>query len=266
VVTLWDTTNGRNVGALRVRRQTAVGVLRVAFSPDGRTVAITPLSAHPDNEKARDGLDFDDLELWDVRARSWIRTVSGAGSGALIFEPDGRRLFVDKSSRGRILVDTATGEILQHSSDARAEGEILFIENMAAIGDVDGRLTFWDRELRRRLAPPQTAHTASINALVPYPPGALLATVADEGDLGIQLWDWRGYQRMAAPISFSTPSVPAVAFNRTALLVSSTDGSLREITVDPGTATAVICRRDGGLSPAEWQQHIPELAYQKTCH
>ncbi|MFI7709149.1 hypothetical protein [Nonomuraea sp. NPDC049480] len=43
-------------------------------------------------------------------------------------------------------------------------------------------------------------------------------------------------------------------------------GALREIIVDPGTATAVICGRDGGLSPAEWRQHIPELDYQKTCH
>ncbi|MGN9842436.1 nSTAND1 domain-containing NTPase [Nonomuraea sp. H19] len=265
VVTLWDATTGRNVGALRVRRQGAVGVLSMAFSPDGRTVAVAPLSANPDNEEALDGLLFDDLELWDVRARRWIRTVSGAGSGAMIFEPDGRRLFVDGSSKGRILVDTATGEIRRHSSDARAEGKTLFIENMAAIGDMEGRLTFWDRELRRPLAPPQ-GHTTSITALVPYPQGELLATVADEGEFGIQLWDWRGYQRIATPISFNTQSVPAVAFNRTALLVSSADGALREITVDPGTATAVICRRDGGLSPAEWQRHIPELAYQKTCH
>ncbi|TMR89428.1 WD40 repeat domain-containing protein, partial [Nonomuraea basaltis] len=266
VVTLWDATNGRNIGALRVRRQGAVGVLSVAFSPDGRTVAVAPLSANPDSEEALDGLEFDDLELWDVRARRWIRSVSGAGSGALIFEPDGRRLLVDGSSRGRILVDTATGAIRQYPSDARAEGEILFIGNTAAIGDKDGGLTFWDRELRRRLAPPQTADTSSINALVPYPQGELLATVSSEAQIGIQLWDWRGYQRIASPISFNTQSVPAVAFNRTALLVSSADGALREITVDSGTATAVICRRDGGLSPAEWREHIPELAYQKTCH
>ncbi|WP_164904045.1 helix-turn-helix domain-containing protein [Nonomuraea polychroma] len=266
VVTLWDATNGRNIGALRVRRQGAVGVLPVAFSPDGRTVAVVPLLPSPDNEAGFDDLTFDDLELWDVRARRWIRTVSGAGSGVLIFEPDGRRLLVDGSDKGRILVDTATGAIRQHSSDARAEGEILFIENRAAIGGDDGRLTFWDRELRRPLAPPQIADTKSIMALVPYRQGGLLATVGNGGDSGIQLWDWRGYQRIAAPISYTTQSVPAVAFNRTALLVSSADGALREITVDPGTATAVICRRDGGLSPSEWQQHIPELAYQKTCH
>ncbi|WP_127936573.1 hypothetical protein [Nonomuraea polychroma] len=120
--------------------------------------------------------------------------------------------------------------------------------------------------MRRPLALPQIADTASINALVPYPRGELLATVAREGEFGIQLWDWRGYQRIASPISFNTQSVPAVAFNRTALLLSSADGSLREITVDPGTAAAVICHRDGGLSPAEWQQHIPEVACQKTCH
>ncbi|MEV2273144.1 nSTAND1 domain-containing NTPase [Nonomuraea africana] len=258
MVTLWDVTNGRSIGAFRIRSQEAAGVMSLTFSPDGRTVAFAPFL------DTKEG--FDDLELWDVRARRWIRTVSDAGSGTMIFEPDGRRLFVDVSAPGRILVDTATGEIRQRSSDARAEGEILFIENIAAIGDVDGRLTFWDRELRRPLAPPQSAHTVPINALVPYPQGGLLATVADEGGSGIQLWDWRGYQRIAAPISFNTQSPPAVAFNRTALLISSADGALREITVDPGTATAMICRRDGGLSPAEWQEHIPELAYQKTCH
>jgi WD40 repeat protein len=261
VVTLWDVTNGRRVGAFRVRSQGAVGVMSLTFSPDSRTVAFVPLSPYPDDKEA-----IWDLELWDVRARRWLRTVAGAGSGIMIFEPDGRRLFVDVSPEGRILVDTATGEIRRRSSDARAEGEILFIENMAAIGDVDGRVTFWDRELRRPLSPPQTAHTASINALVPYPRGELLATVAGEGEYGIQLWDWRGYQRIASPITYHTRSVPAVAFNRTALLVSSADGALREITVDPGAATAVICRRDGGLSPAEWQAHIPELAYQQTCH
>ncbi|MEV0195058.1 helix-turn-helix domain-containing protein [Nonomuraea sp. NPDC050691] len=266
VVTLWDATNGRNIGALRVRRREAVGVLSVVFSPDGRTAAVVPVSAQRDDEEALDGLGLDDLELWDVRARRWIRTVAGAASDVLLFEPDGRRLLVDRSSKGRILVDTATGEIRRNSSDARAKGKILFIGNKAAIGGTDGRLTFWDKELRKPLAPPQSADTTSINDLVPYPRGQLLATVASEGQLGIQLWDWRGYQRIAAPISFNDQSMPAVGFNRTALLVSSIDGSLREITVDPGTATAVICHRDGGLSPAEWRQHIPELAYRKTCH
>ncbi|MBN6057644.1 helix-turn-helix domain-containing protein, partial [Nonomuraea sp. RK-328] len=266
VVTLWDAASGRNIGALRVRRQSAVGVLSVAFSPDGRTVAVTPLSANPGVREASHGLGFDDLELWDVRTRRWIRTVSGAGSGVLIFEPDGRRLLVDGSGKGRILVDTVTGEIRPRPSDARAKGNILFIEDMAAIGDVDGRLTFWDRELRRLLAPPQTAYSDSIDALVPYPQGELLATVAREGEFGIQLWDWRGYQRIASSFSYSSPSVPAVAFNRTALLISSADGALREIVVDPDTATAVICGRDGGLSPAEWKEHIPELTYRETCH
>jgi WD40 repeat protein len=183
------------------------------------------------------------------------------------FEPDGRRLFVDKTANGgRILVDTVTGEIVHHSLDVRAQGEILFTENVAATGDLDGRLTFWDRELRTSLAPPQSAHTAPIVALVPYPHGGLLATVADGGESDIRLWDWRVYQQIASPIGFNDQSAPAVAFNRTALLISSADGALREITVDPGTATAVICRRDGDLSPAEWQHHIPELAYPKTCH
>ncbi|WP_063780773.1 nSTAND1 domain-containing NTPase [Nonomuraea sp. SBT364] len=276
VVTLWDAASGRGLGALRARRQGAAGVLTAAFSPDGRTIAIVPLGAGPGGGRATGGLHVDDLELWDAGGGRWMRTVPGVGSGVLIFEPDGRRLLVDGSGKGRVLVDTATGEMVPHPSDARAKGRILFrgdsgdsgegvTGGTAAIGGTDGRLTFWDRMLRRPLAPPQTAYAASVEALVPYLGGELLATVAAEGEYGIQLWDWREFQRIAAPISYGSRSVPAVAFNRTALLISSADGSLREITVDPGAATATICRRDGGLSPAEWRQHIPELAYRATC-
>ncbi|MFI6744507.1 WD40 repeat domain-containing protein, partial [Nonomuraea sp. NPDC050451] len=266
VVTLWEVANGRSIGVLRVRRPGAIGVWSIAFSPDGRTVAVAPSTAKPGSDEAMDGQVLYDLELWDVRARRWLRTISEAGTGALFFEPDGRRLFVDGPIEDRMWVDTATGAIRRHPSDARTDGEILFIEDIAAIGDFDGRLTFWDRELRRPLAPPQNADAASIMTLVPYPQGELLATVASRGESGIQLWDWRRYQRIASPISYNAQSEPAVAFNRTALLISTADGALREITVNPGTAATVICHRDGDLSPAEWQRHIPGLVYQKTCH
>ncbi|GAA2207812.1 hypothetical protein GCM10009850_032700 [Nonomuraea monospora] len=259
VVTLWDTRDGRHLGAVRLRSPGAAGVLSVAFSPGGGTAAIATLKADPG------GPHIGDLELWDVRARSWIRTVPDAGAQALVFEPDGRRLLADGSSRGRILVDTATGAIRPHASDARTAGKILFAGDRAAVGGRDGNLTFWDKELRRPLAPPQTSYTAAVAALVPHPRGGLLATVGSEGELGIQLWAWSGYQRIASPITYHTRSVPAVAFNGTALLVSTEDGALREITVDPGAATTAICRRDGGLTPAEWRQHVPELEYRETC-
>ncbi|MCP2355394.1 WD40 repeat protein [Nonomuraea thailandensis] len=264
VVSLWDAANGRHLGALRAGGP-AAGVLSAAFSPDGGTVAIALLTAEPGGGKEPGRLLIGDLELWDVRARRRLRTVPDAGAQLMVFEPDGRRLLVDGSTKGRVLVDTATGEVRPHSSDARAQGKILFAGDTAAVGDRDGRLTFWDKGLRTPLAPPQTSYTTSVAALASYPRGGLLATVGGEGELGIQLWDWRGYLPIAYPISYHTPSVPAVAFNRTALLISSGDGALREITVDPGTAAASICRRDGALTPAEWRRHIPELPYRRTC-
>nr|SBO98048.1 High-affnity carbon uptake protein Hat/HatR [Nonomuraea gerenzanensis] len=264
VVTLWDAANGRALGALRVRGP-AAGVLSAAFSPDGGTVAIALLTPEPGGGQEPGRLLMGDLELWDVRGRRWLRTVPDAGARVLVFEPDGRRLLVDGSSRGRILVDTVTGEVRPHSSDARAEGKLLFSGDRAAVGDRDGRLTFWDKELRTPLAPPQTSYTTSVIALASSPEGGLLATVGSEGELGIQLWDWRRYQPIGYPISYHTRAAPVVAFNRTALLVSAGDGGLREIVVDPGTAAASICRRDGGLSPEEWRRHIPELPYRETC-
>ncbi|MEW9552474.1 helix-turn-helix domain-containing protein [Nonomuraea sp. NPDC050783] len=259
-VTLWDTATGRGIGAFRAHEPGTSGIMWLTFSPDGGTVVFVPLDPRPG-----DGVENRGLEVWDARARRWLRTVAGTGSGRLFFEPDGRRLLADTTGRGRVSIDTAGGEVRRLPSDARAQGEILFIEDMAAVGDVDGRLTFWDRELSRPLTPPQNAHPAPINVLVPYPRGRLLATVAGRGESGIRLWDWRGNQPVAAPISFDDESVPAVAFSRTSLVVSTADGTLREITVDADTAGAAICRGDGGLSPAEWREQLPELPYQDTC-
>ncbi|MCK2212794.1 helix-turn-helix domain-containing protein [Actinomadura sp. ATCC 31491] len=259
-VTLWDATTGRGLGTFRAHDPDAIGIMSLTFSPDGGTVVFATTSSH-----LGDGLSDFDLEVWDVRARSWLRTVPGAGSGIPIFEPDGRRLLVDSSAQGRLAIDTATGQVLRRPYDVRSEGEILFVEDRAAVGDPDGILTFWDRELRRPLTPPQNAHLGPINALVPYPPGRLLATVAGAGESGVRLWDWRGNQPVATPIDFTGDSVPAVAFTRTTLLVSTADGMLREIVVDPDTAVAAICRRDGALSPAEWREQIPELPYQDAC-
>lgn len=252
VVSLWDVATQTRIGSFHVRQE-ATGIKSMAFSPDGKTIAVSPFPLE----------GVEDLELWDVGTRKWIKTVSGAGGKILAFDLEGRHLFVGSGFEG-ILVDPIAGKVLDSEPDVLAQGEVAFIQGAAVTGDVSGRLTFWKPGLRETLAPPQSVGKGQIIALVPFPSGGLIAAVGD-GAATVSLWDVRKYREAGPSISDYSVAAPAVAFSRTALLISSSDGILREIIVDPGRASAVICDRDGHLSQSDWRTYIPELPYRDTC-
>ncbi|GAA0820905.1 helix-turn-helix domain-containing protein [Streptosporangium amethystogenes subsp. fukuiense] len=262
-VTLWDVATRTRTGDFTVRRQSADGVRDLVFSPDGGTVAVSSFFESQD--------DVDELELWDVGSRTWLRSI-GTEAAGVAFLPDGRRLLAREGSfltdtrrspgtEGAVL-DLVTGKVSPYQADARARGEVLLSRNAAATGDASGRVTFWTGELREQLAPPQVAHTMAVSALVPYPPGDMFASVSDKD---VMLWEWHGHRQIGSRVELTSDLVATVAFNRTALLISHQDGRLLEITVAPNTAAAAICAKDGALSRPEWNAHIPELPYLDTC-
>ncbi|MGR6919501.1 nSTAND1 domain-containing NTPase [[Actinomadura] parvosata] len=253
VVTLWDVATRKQVGAIDAHRLDVTGVKSVAFSADGATMAVSLFI---------DGSD--ELELWDVATRTRTASAPEAGGDILAFTPDGRRLFAGSGWQG-VLVDTATGGIVRDPPDARAQGSVLFTRGVAVTGDFYGRVGFWGADLRQPLVPPQNAHPATISALLSHPPSGLMASVSEDNESGVRLWDVDGRRPVGSAISLPGESPPTVAFSRTALLISLPDGGLREITVDPGTAIAKICDADGGLTAEEWRAQIPELPYRETC-
>ncbi|MER5627810.1 helix-turn-helix domain-containing protein [Streptosporangium sp. NPDC002544] len=263
VVTFWDVATRARIGDFTVRRQSADGVRDLVFSPDGRTVAVSSFSDSQD--------DVEELELWDVRSRTWLRSI-GMYAAGVTFLPDGRRLLAREGSfrtdarrlpgTEGALLDLVTGKVSPYQTDARARGEVILSRNAAATGDTSGRVTFWTGELREQLAPPQVAHTMAVSALVPYPPGGMFASISDKD---VMLWEWRGHRQIGSRIELTSDLVATVAFNRTALLISHRDGRLLEITVAPNAAVAAICAEDGALSRREWDVHIPELPYLDTC-
>ncbi|WP_283133245.1 helix-turn-helix domain-containing protein [Rhizohabitans arisaemae] len=246
--TLWDVLTGTRLGEIRLRRAGA-RVTGTAFSPDGRIVAF---GVH-DPEA-----DYPEVELWDVAARTWIRSVPAVGGAYLAFGRDGRRLYAGDGFYGS-LIDTASGTVARPGPDVRARGVVLFTAEGAVTGDGSGRLAFWDPGLREQVGSPLNTGSGAVGALVASRSG-LIASLSGRDEV-VRLWDPRGVRPVGSPIMLPTESRPAVAFHGDTLLVSSPDGTLHEIPVNPEAVAAGLCDRDGDLSAAEWRRHIPELPY-----
>jgi RNA polymerase sigma factor (sigma-70 family) len=88
-VKLWDVTTGRNIAYLRGQKEP---VARVAFSPDGKTVAAASLTyEQTDNGPRPSGWE---VRLWDAAARKSTATLRGGPQPifSLAFSPDAKTL------------------------------------------------------------------------------------------------------------------------------------------------------------------------------
>src|SRR5262249_23018243 len=100
---LWETATGKQVRAWKVSRSWGD---QVAFSADGRTLAVAERTEPPVNKAS--------LQLWDVDEGKLLRGfhVPGtSGVASLAFSPDGRRLVSGNWADGTILVwDTSAAQ------------------------------------------------------------------------------------------------------------------------------------------------------------
>ncbi|GLW62540.1 hypothetical protein Arub01_07840 [Actinomadura rubrobrunea] len=180
-VSIWDVPGRRRTGsAIRVPGHTDV-VWAMAFSPDGRTLAVA-------------GLDRT-VRLFDVPARRQIGgplpvTVGGMFTD-LEFSPDGRRLAVAAADDTVRLFDTAgrrpVGAALTgHTGAVTAlafgpDGRTLLT------GSTDRTVRHWDLPTSRQIGSPLTGHERMITGIAHAPTGATAATVSDDGTA--RLWN-----------------------------------------------------------------------------
>ncbi|MFI6501288.1 helix-turn-helix domain-containing protein [Nonomuraea typhae] len=243
VVTLWHVATQTPAGSLPIGWDPPKAMV---FSPDGRTLAITT--------------DDEGLHLWNTATTQRIGTVP---TGDLpIFSPDGRVLYLSGSSDS-VTVDPATARVLPQTSRAHAQGDVIFSGTTAVSSDAYGRLTFWNPYPTTPAGMPAPAtREANWVTLISGPPGDLFATFSDERE--IRLWDWR--TRRALGTAIPTHDGDAVlALTHDGLLISSTDGILRRIVLDPEQAVNRLCGSDGPLTARSWAAHIPELPYRVVC-
>ncbi|MFG1994349.1 TIR domain-containing protein [Actinoplanes sp. NPDC048988] len=252
------------------------GTNAMAFSPDGRTLAVVA--------------DSTTLMVWDVadRSRPVLRArLTGSFGTAVAFSPDGRALATAGDEDPVITL----WSLPAHAAPARVgtlTGHSDVVESIAfspdgrtlASGGFDRTTLLWDVADRSR--PQRLASLPSqgrwVRSVAFSPDGRTLAT----GDAGYTatLWDTAV---PAAPIRLATvrtskgAEVREVTFGGDGRTLAVTAQSVREpatvtlwgyaklngLRADPAEYACAITGR--GLNASEWGRFVPELKYRRTC-
>ncbi|MFI5882965.1 DNA-binding protein [Streptomyces sp. NPDC051554] len=194
----------------------------VAFSPDGRTLAIS--YSGDDDFKGT-------VRLWDVKARRPLGKPLPKGVDAVAFSPDGRTLATGGSDGGDGMVwlwDVATHRPLGAplTGHIGAVDAVVFSHDGSTLattgrGD-DGVVQLWDVKARRPLGRPLTGPTESVDSAAFSLDGATLATCS--GDKGVvRLWDVATRRPLGKPLAQGFSSVAFSPDGRTLAATGSLD-------------------------------------------
>ncbi|MEV1169527.1 WD40 repeat domain-containing serine/threonine-protein kinase [Nonomuraea sp. NPDC049784] len=254
---------GAVTGGFRLAAKDALGADAVAFSPDGRTLAVSPSGAAGDLP----------VELLDLQ-RGTSRIATGPGPGQLAFRPDGR-LLLGGVTPHRIDPRKAV-ELPQAPGAGQLEGPFAFSPDgrQVAIFGPD-RITLWNGDLTTRLAgfPAMPANAVErvaslpavrvtpVERLVWSPDGRTIA--AYEGGARIRLWDVPTRRMLGALFdglqSTETGLKGYLAFSSDSrrLYSVTADGTVRTHELGGDKVAAAVCRRAGRtLTAQEWSRYL----------
>ncbi|MGP3962759.1 protein kinase domain-containing protein [Nonomuraea sp. 3N208] len=232
------------------------GAQALAFSPDGRTLAVSR-----DGEPGR-------VELWDLE-RGSARAKTGRGAGYVAFRPDGRLLVTGNPFQ---LIDPAMGATRPPApGTGQLDGPFAFSPDgrQVAFAGPD-RLTLWDGDVRTRIAQFSAVPGSEAAVLAWSPDGRTIASY-EEG-MRVRLWDVPSRQPLGIVFdgkrSLNEVGVGWVAFSAdgTKLHTAAVDGTVRVHDVDERHVAATVCARAGRtLTAAEWSRHLPGVEPFTLC-
>ncbi|MFF2538759.1 nSTAND1 domain-containing NTPase [Streptomyces cyaneofuscatus] len=198
-ILVWDARSHRKTGELQVRPRTdGVQLHGLAFSPDGKTFAVTSSDVRDRKVQASE------VQLWDAAEGKRLATLTGHTGQvtSLAFSPDGDTLATGASDATTQLWDVRTGRSMAtltgHSGSVFAlafspDGRTL------ASGGQDHTVRLWDVRGRTAVSV-LNGHAGLVHALAFSPDGATLASGA--ADAAVRLWDMRAGRPRA---SFAGP-------------------------------------------------------------
>jgi WD40 repeat protein/tRNA A-37 threonylcarbamoyl transferase component Bud32 len=180
-----DPTTGEQTGR---PLDTGTGLLRFAFTPDGRSV----LTSNEGKSTA--------LVQWDLETRTVVRRFDG-DAGAIAVRPDGRTVAIGRADGTVSLVDLRSQ--VEHSLSGRhsaAVNSLVFSPDGStlATASADGTVIVWDvgsAAKREELK----AHTASVQTAAFSPDGRTLYTASFDGTA--IAWDMSGDRRLGRALA-----------------------------------------------------------------
>ncbi|WP_308427912.1 nSTAND1 domain-containing NTPase [Streptomyces roseolilacinus] len=265
-VRVWDVRAGRLLRTVDLDRdgtpaedgRLPSGVAAVALGADGRTLLVSRFA------------ERDALELWDVRSGKRLRTVPDLSGLELALRGDGSLAVSEDGS-----VDLRSGRVGRRALAWDEPVALAFSPDgtRLAAGDLRGRVSLWDGDVRRHLgvlpgtpAQARRAEDDEVVALAFSPDGTTLAVAGDSG--AVHLWDTASRQLLGSALPTPGDRVLSMAFSpdgRT-LRVAGAHVAVQTYDVDPGRIVALLCARVGaGPSPAEWRTHLPTVSYRRSC-
>jgi WD40 repeat protein len=281
------------VGLFDPRSGTAVGspldfdkaeIWQVAFTPDGRLLAVAVDPNHPEQFGAQ--LRQGNVQFWDVKSRRRVGPAITPGAGsvfALAFNREGT-LMATGSYRGQLdLWDLPTrtrhGKPMRITDDGVLSVAFDPGSRLVAGGGAIGPVRVWRVADQRPAYPPLAGHTGAVTGVAFDPTGSYLATTSLFGPT--RLWDaatGTGYGDELVPTARPASAIPDVDLpflglgnefspDGKRLTTAGVDTFAMLWDVDPAVWRQRACAIAGrNLSREEWKLYLPASAgYRATC-
>ncbi|MFD8518764.1 TIR domain-containing protein [Streptomyces capillispiralis] len=255
-VQLWDVTTHHRIGTSLAGPTRFLGAL--AFSPDGRTLAIS---------------EENSVRLWNLAThRQKGKALDVRTAVDVAFSPDGRVIATTTEDDTVAFWDAATQRRIGETPPSHTAqiSAMAFSPDGTTVATAsrDNTVRLWNTATRRQIGEPLTGHRGGVTSVAFSPHGKTLVT--GSMDRTLRLWDVTSRQQIGDPLEGHGATVTGVGFGPGGKTLTSwsEDDTVRvwdvEPTVDPVRSLCEWAR--GAFTAEQWRAHVPSgPAFRQPC-